>query len=188
MTPEHDLKALWRNQEPETHPMSLELIHARAFQSRIQVRNLIEYVACAAVIAIFLGYAVFLPHLLIKLGSVMIVVGAAVMAWQLHRRASARTLRAGASAESSLAFHRAELVRQRDALRSAVWWYIAPIAPGMAVFVAGLHRAGPGGSLANLAPLGVLIGLYLVVWTLMNRSAARRLQREIDEIDQLMRG
>lgn len=186
MTPDQDLKALWRTQETETHPMSIELIHARAFQSRVKGRNVIEYVACAAVVALFLGYSVFFPHVLIKLGSVMVAIGAVVIAWQLHRRGSARSLPVGASAGSSLAFHRAELVRQRDALRSAVWWYLAPMAPGLTVFMAGLTQARPNGSLANLIPVIALIGLYLGAWTLMNRAGTKRLQREIDEIDQVM--
>jgi hypothetical protein len=183
-----DLKALWRDQDTETQPMSIELIHARAFQSRVKVRNVIEYAACVAVIAIFIGYALFLSGPLIKLGSVMIALGAAFTSLQLHRRGSARDLPPGASAASSLTFHRAELVRQRDAIGSAAWWYIAPFVPGMAVFMAGLAQAMPGNSLANLAPLGVAIGGYLVFWTLMNRGATRRLRKEIAEIDELMRG
>ena len=191
MTPEQsdqDLKALWRNQQMETGPMSIEQIHARAFQSRIQIRNLVEYVASALVLGIFGFYAVIFPHPLMKLGAVMIMVGTAVMAWQLHRRASARILPPGAAAGASLSFHRAELVRQRDALRSAFWWYIAPFAPGMMVFVAGMAQARAGASLGHLAPLALLIGAYLAAWLLMNRGAAKRLQAEIDDIDALMDG
>lgn len=191
MTPDQsdqDLKALWRNQQMETGPMSIEQIHARAFQSRIQVRNLVEYAASALVLGIFGFYAVFFPHPLMKLGAVMVMVGTAVMAWQLHRRASARILPPGAAAGASLAFHRAELVRQRNALRSAFWWYIAPFVPGMTMFVAGMALARPGTSPGHLAPLGVLIGAYLAAWFLINRGAAKRLQAEIDDLDALMDG
>lgn len=166
--------------------MSIELIHARAFQSRIRIRNVIEYVACAIVIAVFIGYAVIFPNLLLKLGSVMTAVGTAFTAWQLHRRGSAKTLPSGASAGLSLAFHRAELIRQRDAVRSVAWWYIAPYVPGLGVFMAGLTQVLPGSSRANLLLLGVLILLYLVAHTLLHRRAAKQLQTEIDEIDQLM--
>ncbi|MBA4011260.1 MAG: hypothetical protein C0481_05280 [Phenylobacterium sp.] len=189
MTPDQsdqDLKALWRNQQMETGPMSIEQIHARAFQSRIQVRNLVEYAASVLVLALFGFYAVYFPHPMMKLGAVMIMAGTAVMAWQLHRRASARILPPEAAAGASLAFHRAELVRQRDALRSAFWWYIAPFAPGMMVFVAGMAQARAGASLGHLAPLAALICAYLAAWFLMNRRAAKRLQAEIDDIDALM--
>ena len=191
MTPDQsdqDLKTLWRNQQMETGPMSIEQIHARAFQSRIQVRNLVEYAASVLVLGIFGFYAVFFPHPVMKLGAVMIMVGAAVMAWQLHRRASARSLAPGAAAGASLAFHRAELVRQRDALRSAFWWYIAPFVPGMTVFVAGMAQARPGTSLGHLAPLAGLTCAYLAAWFLINRGAAKRLQAEIDDLDALMNG
>lgn len=184
---DQDLKALWRTQEMETGPMSIEQIHARAFQTRIQARNVVEYVASALVVVIFGLYAVIFPDPLMKLGAVMVMVGAGVMGWQLHRRASARTLPPGAAAGASLSFHRAELIRQREALRAAVWWYIAPFVPGMAVFIAGMARVRSDGSLIHLAPLAALLVAYLTAWTLLNRRAARRLQAEIDDIDALMR-
>lgn len=184
---DQDLKALWRTQDMETGPMSIEQIHARAFQTRVQTRNVVEYVASAFVIAIFGLYAVIFPDLVMKVGAVMVMIGAGVMAWQLHRRASARALPAGAAAGASLSFHRAELVRQREALRAAAWWYIAPFVPGMAVFIAGMARVRADGSLIPLAPLAVLLAAYLVIWTIVNRRAASRLQAEIEDIDALMR-
>lgn len=189
MTPnDQELKALWRDQEQESGPMTIEHIHARAFQSGVRTRNLIEYAACAIVIAVFIGYAVIFPNLLLKLGSVMTAVGAAFTAWQLHRRGSAKTPPANASAGSSLTFHRAELVRQRDAVRSVACWYIAPYAPGLGVFMAGLAQVAPANARGALIPLAALIVIYVVAHTLLHRRAARRLQAEIDDIDALMRG
>ncbi len=189
MTPnDQELKALWRDQEQESGPMTIEHIHARAFQSRVRSRNVIEYAACAIVIAVFIGYAAIFPNALLKLGSVMTALGAAFTAWQLHRRASAKSLPTNASAVSSLAFHREELARQRDAVRSVAWWYIAPYAPGLGVFMGGLAQTLPDGSRGALVPLGALILVYVVAHTILNRRAAKRLQREIDDIDALMAG
>ena len=57
--PHDDLKALWREQETEHHPMSLELIHARGFQAQIAWRNFIEYgAAVLVVISMFAFWAV----------------------------------------------------------------------------------------------------------------------------------
>ncbi len=122
--------------------MSIEQIHARAFQTRIQFRNLVEYVASALVIAAFGYYAVIFPYPLMKLGAVMVMAGTAVMAWQLHRRASARSLPPGAAAGASLSFHRAGARPAARRHTLAFWWYIAPFVPGFVVFVGG-HGPGP---------------------------------------------
>src|SRR5690606_27427102 len=56
-----DLKNLWRDQPTETPPMTLEQIHARGFQDRVQRRNRIEYLACAIVVVVFSAYVFILP-------------------------------------------------------------------------------------------------------------------------------
>jgi Flp pilus assembly protein TadB len=181
--PPHDIKALWREQKTEGHPMSLAQIHARGFQSRIRRRNLVEYVASAIVVAAFSGYVVFLPSPILKLASAMIVVGTLLVVWQLHKRGSARSLPPGASGQSSLAFHRAELVRQRDALRTVWLWYLMPFAPGMVLFNAGLLLHQPGPPLTQRLPVPVVgAAVFLGIW-LLNRRGAKRLQREIDDLD-----
>lgn len=181
--PPDDIKALWREQTTESHPMTLERIHARGFQSRIRRRNLVEYVASAIVVAAFSGYVVFLPSPILKLASAMTVVGCLVVVWQLHRRGSARALPPGASGQSSLAFHRAELVRQRDALRTVWLWYLAPFAPGMVLFNVGLLLRQPGPPLAQRLVLpAMMLAVFVGIW-LLNLKGARRLQREIDDLD-----
>ncbi len=51
---------------------------------------MIEYVACVIVIAIFGSYALFIPSAPIRLGAaLLVVIGTVIIAWQLHRRASA---------------------------------------------------------------------------------------------------
>ena len=67
--PKH-LKALWRDQQnEETQPLTLEIIHARSFQSRVGRRNLVEYIACVFVIVTFGSYIVILPPPILKLAS-----------------------------------------------------------------------------------------------------------------------
>lgn len=185
--PSDDIKALWRDQKTETHPMSLEFIHARSFQSRVRRRNLIEYVASAIVVAVFCGYVIFLPGPILKLASAMIVGGALVMVWQLHRRGSARPLAPGVSGQSSMAFHRAELVRQRDAMGSVWLWYLMPFAPGMVLFNVGLLLHQPGPPILQRLPVPALaVAVFLAAW-LLNLKGARRLQQEIDDLDALGR-
>lgn len=183
--PPRDIKALWRDQQTETHPMTLEFIHARGFQARVRRRNLIEYAASAVVLAAFSAYVVFLPDPILKAASALIVVGTLIVVWQLHRRGSARPLAPGASGQSALAFHRAELVRQRDALRSVWLWYLGPFVPGMLLFNAGLLMHQPGPPMVQRLPIPALvIAVFLGIW-LLNRRGAQRLQREIDDLDAL---
>ena len=79
-------------------------------------------------------------------------------------------------------FHRRELVRQRDLLRSVLWWYIGPFVPGLVVFGSGVTPRRGAGSLLNAMPLSLHVrlgGLWL------NRRAAARLDRQIAELDNL---
>jgi hypothetical protein len=100
---------------------------------------------------------------------------------QIYKRASPGTLPVDASLTASIAFHRGELVRQRDLLRSVVWWYIGPIIPGLVVFCAGITPRHGAGSLLSAVPLLCIFGL--VVWA--NHRAAARLDRQIAELDSL---
>lgn len=176
-----DLKKLWRDQPAEMPPMTLELIHARGFQSHIRRRNLIEYVACAVVVCVFSTYVIVLPDPILKIASALIAFGTLIVPYQLHRRASART----APATDSLAFHRAELVRQREAIGSAWLWYFAPFAPGTLLFVGRTTFGFPEIPLIYRLVTPALTLVYGVVWVWINGRALRSLQAEIDDLDAL---
>jgi hypothetical protein len=188
---EQDLKQLWKSQPAETAALSTNELRVRAlaFQRRIARRNLFEYAAGAVAIA---GYCVHFwmhPSLLVRTGCVLVILGVGVVLHQLHRRSGSRTTPPENLGMSSLAFHRAELVRQRDALRDVWLWYIAPFVPGMAVFMWGVQTelAGPQaawrGPLTQLAMVALAVG---VVW--LNRRAAKKLQVEIDTLDRQATG
>ncbi|RZJ13102.1 MAG: hypothetical protein EOP39_01915 [Rubrivivax sp.] len=180
---EDDASSLWRGQElPPLLPMPPQQLAEQAtkLQGTVSRRNRSEMIAAVVITPVFLFYAWFFPHWLTKLGALMTVAGTGVLAWQLHRRASARPL-PQALAGSLLAFHRGELVRQRDALRSVWLWYVAPIMPGMTVFLCGRQIEN-----GRWDPWPFAIAALLTVGVVaLNRYAARRLQRDIDALDQL---
>jgi hypothetical protein len=108
------------------------------------------------------------------------------LVWQLHRRASAK--RVPEAGEAAVDFYRAELTRQRDALRSVGVWYIAPVVPGMTLLLMGRWFQ----SHATKWPVGadhfiillcaaVAVLVFLAIW-LLNQRGADRLQRRIDEL------
>jgi Sec-independent protein secretion pathway component TatC len=178
-----DILHVWQNQPVENTPMPLEEIRrkARQFEKRISRRNLREYVGAALGIAAFTFYIFKFSSPTIRAGSALIIAGMICIVIQIYKRASPGTLPADAPLTVSIAFHRGELVRQRDLLRSVVWWYIGPIVPGLIVFGAGITPRRGEASLLNAVPLVCMFGL--VVWA--NRRAASRLDRQIAELDNL---
>lgn len=179
---------LWTRQHQDARPPSPEALvraHAR-LRRRIWWRDALEYVAGTIGIAAFVNVAVKAPDWGIRIGSAAIILGMLVVFANLWRR----RIRApdDALAGPSLAFHRAQLVAQRDALASVWRWYLGPLVPGMAIFLAGVAHSAAGHMPLGAALLGagaaalpiaaVFYGIHRI-----NRFAARRLQHRIDALD-----
>jgi hypothetical protein len=111
---------------------------------------------------------------------VLVIAGGVVVLWQLHRRAGLRRLPPPALGGATLPFHRAELLRQRDAMRSVGRWYLAPLVPGFIVSAWGMARHVP----ASQPGLFLLVAAALFVAVIvLNRRGAAQLQRQIDALD-----
>ena len=183
-----DMRNLWQAQGSGAAPLTLEELRAKAvkFNTRIARRNLREY-AAVVVVVLWYGYGVWrAPALLMRVGDALVVAGAIYLAFELHRRAAASRTPGALAWQSCVDFHRAELVRQRDALSSVWKWYIGPLVPGLAVLLApgcvtAFRHSVPTG-LLSLTPVGVVaLVLWLVVW--VNKKAASKLQRQIDALE-----
>jgi hypothetical protein len=186
--PDVDPQGLWQSQKKEYDPMTLADIHqkARRFESKVQGRNAREYVACGIVI---IGFAYTLmtgPHWLMRVGAGLIILAVPYVAWQLHRRGSAEGL--PEPGETLVDAYRRHLSRQRDALRSVGSWYLAPIAPGLALLMVGMWFAPlkPGVPLERkqaslLIMAALMVAVFFGVW-LLNRWGAKRLQKRIDDL------
>lgn len=180
---EDDAGNLWRGQDlPPLQPLPPQELTEQAskLQGMVSRRNRRETIAAILVVPTFLFAAWFFPHWATKLGSLLIIAGAAFTQWHMHRRASARPL-PEAWAGNLLDFYRGELVRQRDVLRSVWLWYVAPSVPGVVLFICG--RSIENG--AWNPGVIVVVALVLVGIVLLNLWAARGLQRQIDKLDQL---
>jgi hypothetical protein len=167
------------------------------FERTIRRRNLREYVAAGLVIGVFAYYDWVFPTLLLRIGCGLLILGTAYVAYQLHRKASARPAPAEMGLRNCVQFQRSELERQRDALR-AVWsWYLSPFLPGMSLFLLGLFQftknvteaAGrpfnTGAAVAGLTLVAGCVGMVFVAIWLLNRRAANELQKQIDDLDRL---
>ncbi len=190
--PPDDAVSLWRKQQSEEAAVTLDNIHDRAqkFQFQVRRRNLREYVGALLVVLVFGFYLWILPGWMMKTGSALSIIAALFVVWQLHKRGGAQALPAN-SAMPLVDFHRAELIRQRDALKSVGVWYLAPFIPGLLLMALGRYFQvhAPGRTLAWDHVVIILANVIVVlifgaVW-LLNAWGAERLQRKIDQLDNL---
>lgn len=181
-----DPRSLWQSQESENVTISLADMRrlATRFERRIWWRNLREYVAGAVVIG-FSTFRLRLLHGWDRLPAALMIAGTIYVLVQIHRRGSARSVPANAGARASIQFHRLELERQRDALRTVWRWYLLPLAPALAAtFTEVAIKRGVNAPLIGSIILGTL--LFVGIWAL-NRWGARKLDRKIQEL-QTMEG
>ena len=180
-------QTLWQSQPVEHDPMTVAAIHQKAqvFQARIRRRNRREYIAAGVVIVGF-APALFSGDWMMRAGAALIMAGTAFIVWQLHGRASASAV--PPVGDTLVDFHRQELIRQRDALGSIAVWYLGPLVPGMALFMAGawFMPAAPYHTLRQhhigvIVTVALQVLIFLGIW-LLNQWGARRLQRRIDEL------
>jgi hypothetical protein len=180
-------KQLWKSQPAAAFALSdQDLVQcASKFQRTIRRRNIGEYVAAVLVVLVFAFYMWKFPTMLMQIGSGMTILACVYAMVQLHRRASAQSLPGANAAVPTLAFHRQELVRQRDALRSVWAWYVAPFIPGVLVFRWGVEtELGADAPFARGALANAIIAGVFVIVVLVNFYAAWKLQRQIRKIDQ----
>ena len=190
-----DPKALWKGQAMTPQTLTTELLETRSRQldDRIGKRNRWEYLAglIAGVVTLALGLFVLLsgpldpPAILAGAGFLLLTAGAGIATLQLHRRTGGGTSIDGATA--ILASYRAELVRQRDALRSVLLWYVLPFIPGFLLIYSSVLFA-PGGLVwGALIPAGITIAFLAWVYH-ANRKAADCIDTEIADLDRHARG
>lgn len=190
---DHDpLKAAWTSQTEEPLTMTEMDIRARArkFDGTIWWRNAREHLA-GAIVVLFFGYFALTDANPVKqAGAALIVLAALFVSWRLF--ASARAQDAAGPAAAWFERYRAEMVRQRDLLKSVWKWYALPFVPGLAVMMAARHvypefkLDEPAAWLSLLWPLAFIGAIFGgVVW--LNHVAAKKLQTDIDELDRANR-
>ena len=185
--PEMDPQGIWQAQSKEYDPMTLAQIHAKArkFESRVQWRNAVEYVACGVVIVGFSPALLSGPNWMMRVGAALIMLATIYVGWQLHRRGSVEA--SPQPDETLVDAYRRQLIRQREALRTIATWYLAPFVPCMALFLVGMWFVTPKRGTVERFHIGLLIValvwvlICVVIW-LLNQRGARLLQKRIDEL------
>jgi hypothetical protein len=161
---------------------------ADKFYRTVRLRNRIEYFACAIGIVVFTYKLFSAPTVFHTVGLALLIAALIYMPWQLHRRASAVSPDT-AGTMPIYVFLRGQLVRQRDALKTVIGWYVLPLLPGFAFIIAGngldpaIEAAGPPIWARWLFLFGMAAFGGAIWW--FNQLGARKLQKRIDEIDSL---
>jgi hypothetical protein len=184
---DRDLQALWQSQPPDGNTIALNLIRqmAEGLEHRVARRNRREYIGAAIVVAVFGWQMYTLPSLVPRIGAGMSIAAAIAVAYMIHRWGTTRTLPSDLALTSALAFHRGQLERQRDLLRSVWWWYLLPFAPGVLVLEIGQALAQPERT-SRIIALSVVMLLLMVGIYALNLRAAARIQRQIDRLKENM--
>lgn len=187
-----DVREVWQNQQREGIQMSVDAIRLKAgkYRSKIAWRNAREYVAVVFVIVFFGLQFAHTTDVMVRVATGMIIAASLYIAWHLHAKGSWRRLPEDLGLTSSIEFHREELLRQRDLVRSVPRWYLGPMIPGLTLLMVALGRTNPGHlkhfSWVFSSYCAFMVLVFLGVWRL-NVRAARKIQTRIDELDQ-MRG
>lgn len=177
----NDIRNVWQKQEVDRVTIAIDDLRRRAlrFERRVHWRNVREYVA-GAVVCVFFAAMLAHAHGWQITAPALLIAGVAYILFQLHQRGSARSLPAQAGIMATLEFHRRELERQRDALKSVWRWYLLPIAPGCiaSALVTAIDR---GVDFRLWIGVGIMVSIFYFVWRL-NAAAARRLEGKIEEL------
>jgi hypothetical protein len=188
------LGAAWRSDVAADAFAAIDVAEVRRragdFARTIRRRNLRELAAGAVVIAAGASMAASAPTLLAKLAGAAMAAGALAVMLVIGLRArNADPPPPAAPTREVLAYERAELDRQARLLERVWAWYLAPLAPSLALFYADalLHALERTGR-ARTAGVATSVGLFawsvalfvLIGW--LNGRAARRLRERMAKL------
>ncbi len=183
------MKELWQSQPTEGVRMSIDQIRVSAgtFQRKIHWRNVREYVTAIALV-VFFGFEFWRAgDLVVRMGFGLLILGISYLIWHLLSKGSWRPLPEEMGLSNCIEFQCSQLQQQRDLLTSVWRWYLGPLIPGMLVLLFAFGRANPGHlkhPALVVVPEAMFFAAVAVAIALLNGRAARRLQRQIDELEQ----
>lgn len=182
--PDDHLKALWKSQETETKPMSVEAIRLRAgaYQTRIRRRYVWLCVLLAIETLAFAWFAWTARNAVIRTGDLLFIAAVAWMAWRVRQRWPSEFPGNLASAAALVEFHRAELRRQRF----RYWSMMASLGPllvALAVIIIGMGIEEGHPTWAHWWPIVALTALWVAALIWLVRRQVRRWRRQFDEVD-----
>jgi hypothetical protein len=178
-----NLQTLWQSQSRDANAISLDQIRqkSRRLERNVSRRNLVEYIAAVFVLVSFSWIMWVESSGTVRTGAGLVIAAVVFVVYQLHTRGTATSFPSDLGLRSALEFHRVQITRQVDLLRSIWWWYLLPMVPGFIVLNIGMALEHPERRLriAATGVLGVLLALGIYE---LNRRAAAGLQRRLDRL------
>src|SRR5690606_31056557 len=148
-------------------------------------RNRLEYLTGggAAVFLLLGGILIMLgadgvPDLVVAAGFGALVIG--IVAAGVRLVLAGRKTAPNMSGDSSAQLRR-HLETERDLLRTAWLWYVAPLVPGFLLIYGGVWMSSPDRP-AFVLIAGTLTLMFLMAVALLNRRAAAKMDRELREL------
>ncbi len=184
-----DPKALWKELEPETDPVTLDQIHAIARKLDRKARlALIAFLLVVIVAAFAGGQRWQTTHDALTRTNVLLIIGGLLLSGYLSSRV---LFPSRDPSEPAGAYLRRRLQRSLANVRGGWMITVTPLLPSLVLsFYAayGRHLAGPypGPTWARFLPLAVLAGALVFVLA-RTRRGERRIRAQLEEVDQLLK-
>ncbi|MGZ6014355.1 MAG: hypothetical protein ACXWKM_01300 [Phenylobacterium sp.] len=187
--PDGHLKALWKGQQTETPEMTAIAIRAlaRNYVDNLRGRIWLAFTFGIFEVLLFGLQAWRAPNGFMRAGDMIMMAGGLWMIWRIVGKRPGRLPPPEASVATLIEFHRAQLERQPTDVSWAVVT-VAPVFAGVSVVLVGMRKARPNASLANFAPVLILIAVWCIWAFVLQRRQAKRKAEQIAEMDELRRG
>lgn len=189
-----DAKARWQSHdesyegESAESPMSeaqiLNLVkqQSKAFDAKIRRRDRRESIA-AVLVFLFFSLMLLDPSWMVRAGALIVMASSAFVYWTLRRtRTRHATSQPGRPVADVLRAERTKVEAQIRLLENILWWYIAPLAIGVVLVVAG----DEGASWFTFGYAAFVVILGGVIYYLNQRAVRRDLRPRREELTRLL--
>jgi Flp pilus assembly protein TadB len=187
-----EAKDRWQSQDESLDPpmsesemLSFVKQHSESFDRKIWRRDLREGLAAAFVFVAFGVMAVLTASWVVRSGAALVMAGSAYIGWKLYRtRARHRTTAvAGQPVADAIRAELGKVDTQIGLLENVLRWYIAPLAVGVVLVVAG----DEGASWFTLGYTTFVVALSGAIYWLNQRAVRRDLRPRREKLARLLR-
>jgi hypothetical protein len=184
-----DVKTVWQTQSAEGTSMPLEEIRGRVGQleKKLRKRYTVGGIVCVFIMVAFTRTLFVQSNLIEEIGSVLTVIGAAYIGYQilLIRKKPIGAVVGETEWSTSAKFYRSELERQRDFHRGLWFWSrLVIFLPGPLIRLIGRAVVHPE-LVHRIWVVAILFIMLAITGVATNLWRAREYQRDIDELDQV---
>jgi hypothetical protein len=142
---DQELKNIWKNANQqelvkfEQSKLMIEMNQQlKKFNKSIKTRDRLEIVAAVIIIPFFVCYAIFIPFILTKIASLLIVLWAVFVIYKLRSIKKYKPVSLHLNCREYIVKQRAYLIKQMNLVDSALYWYILPFVLLFILFIIGL--------------------------------------------------